>query len=342
MKKTILILTALFISAALSAQPQHAALPRLAVVQFAVNTPRQKAQEDAIAIRNFVQSNMVASGKYDVITRDEIDKLLENQRIQVSSISSSENLRKLQLQNINYIVTGTVDAIDNDYGVTISILDVSTGRFSHSTSQFMNNTSADIYNKTAALVRNFQQGLSNEGENVVQTGRAGTSRQYFIGDEGPAGGIVFFDKGEFSNGWRYLEAAPARTESKAEWGAHGQDVATSTAIGTGKKNTELIVAHLRQRGEIARAAQLCAGMEYGGYKDWFLPSKDELYLMYKNLRQKGLGNFKTTADRINWTQVYWSSSQYDTNSAWRQYFSDGDQLSGGKLYTFSVRAVRAF
>jgi len=279
---------------------QEAALPRLAVVPFSVNTERQKAREDAIAIRNFVQSNMVSSGKYDVMTRDQIDKLLENQRIQVSSISSKENLKKLELENVNYIVTGTVDAIDNDYGVTISILDVSTGRFSHSTSQFMSNTSTDIYNKTAALVRNFQQGLSNEGETVVQTGRSGSSRQYFIGDEGPAGGIVFFDKGESSGGWRYLEAAPSRTESNAEWN---------------------------------RALQICKGMEYGGYRDWRLPSKDELNFMYKNLKQKDLGGFSD-----NW---YWSSEQ-DRTYACYQSFTDGSQTYDWKVKMYSVRAVRAF
>ena len=32
---------------------------------------------------------------------------------------------------------------------------------------------------------------------------------YKVGDEGPAGGIIFYDKGEYSDGWRYLEAAPA-------------------------------------------------------------------------------------------------------------------------------------
>jgi hypothetical protein len=54
---------------------------------------------------------MVATGKYQVIAREEIDKLLANQQIQVSSISSRENVKKLQLQNISYIITGSVDAL---------------------------------------------------------------------------------------------------------------------------------------------------------------------------------------------------------------------------------------
>ena len=41
---------------------------------------------------------------------------------------------------------------------------------------------------------------------------------YNIGDTGPAGGIVFYDKGRVSDGWRYLEAARAGTEAEAIWG----------------------------------------------------------------------------------------------------------------------------
>jgi hypothetical protein len=66
---------------------------------------------------------------------------------------------------------------------------------------------------------------------------------------------------------------------------------TSTAWGFGKANTQAIVRVLSDSGETGRAAQICVNMGYGGFKDWFLPSKDELNLMYKNLKQKGLGGF---------------------------------------------------
>jgi len=275
-----IVLFALYASIALFAQ--NNILPRLAVVQFTVNTARQKAQEDAIAIRNLVQSNMVATGKYDVITRDEIDKLIQNQQIQVSNISSSENVRKLQLLNISYIVTGTVDSMDNDYSVTISILDVSTGRFSHSTSQFMSNTSSDIYNKTAMLVRNFQQGLSNEGENVVQNGQVQRQLSYKIGDIGPGGGIVFMVEGNF-----------------------GMEVSRNL----GEYNySPAIEAVKNYRG--------------GNFSDWRLPSINELNLIFQNIQKSGVVNLgdqeywstkRANDNSDGWFQRFSDGRQFDDN-----------------------------
>jgi hypothetical protein len=162
-----------------------------------------------------------------------------------------------------------------------------------------------------------------------------TAVSYNIGDIGPAGGIVFFDRGFTEDGWRYLEAAPAETEFTAQCGGYGQNVAnTMKETGSGKQNTALIVQRLDALGETDRAAQRCAAMEINGYKDWFLPNKAELDLMYQNLKQKGLGGFAGTR--------YWSSSQYGTGSAWFQRFSDGNQIGSAKVQPFSVRAVRAF
>jgi hypothetical protein len=172
---------------------------------------------------------------------------------------------------------------------------------------------------------------------MVLAGFASCSKKdksYKIGDIGPGGGLVFYDKGSKSDGWQYLEAAPGDL-GEAEWGAYRNTVSgTETAIGAGKKNTQLIVAFLKQNNETGCAAQLCDDYVLNGKRDWFLPSKDELDLMYKNIGEQGRGDFGT---------YYWSSSE-DAHSydAWFQSFSDGHQDYYRKNLGYSVRAVRAF
>lgn len=164
------------------------------------------------------------------------------------------------------------------------------------------------------------------------------SRPYIVGDTGPAGGIVFYDKGSYSGGWRYLEAAPASTEwSVKPWGGYGTFVGgTSTSIGTGAGNTAAIVAAYGSNepygGRSDYAAKLCADLVYNGYEDWFLPSKDELNEMYI---QKGvIGGFAS--------DYYWSSSEGGSGYAWSQYFGSGGQSFYSKYGNVRVRAGRAF
>jgi len=159
---------------------------------------------------------------------------------------------------------------------------------------------------------------------------------YALREIGPAGGYIFYDKGYYSSGWRYLEAAPVSTEwPYLEWGHYGTLMGgTEKGIGTGQSNTTKIVAWLNSFSETDCAAQLCDALVYVGYSDWFLPSKDELNLMYTNLKIFGVGGFSGS--------YYWSSSEGNAYFAWLQYFTTADQYSYPKaLYTY-VRAVRAF
>ena len=41
------------------------------------------------------------------------------------------------------------------------------------------------------------------------SGSGSVPSDYKVGDVGPAGGYIFYDRGYYENGWRYLEAAPA-------------------------------------------------------------------------------------------------------------------------------------
>ena len=110
---------------------------------------------------------------------------------------------------------------------------------------------------------------------------------------------------------------------------------TSTAIGTGSANTTKIIA---QNGAgVTYAAGLARAYSGGGYSDWYLPSKDELNMLYLN--RVAIGGFDTTSP-----PYYWSSSEYENypDVAWFQFFVVGSQNDGDKVGTGRVRAVRAF
>jgi len=155
------------------------------------------------------------------------------------------------------------------------------------------------------------------------------STTYKLRDVGPAGGIIFYDKGSYSNGWRYLEATLKDQSEVATWGCFGTSIsgADETAIGTGHQNTHDMIA-----AGCTNAAQLTHGVTINGYSDWFLPSKDELAQLYVN--RAAIGGFTTHG--------YWSSSESNASFAWLQDFYYGYQLNVGKSYAYYVRAVRAF
>jgi hypothetical protein len=156
--------------------------------------------------------------------------------------------------------------------------------------------------------------------------------------DGEGGGFIFYDKGTYSDGWRYLEAAPESMEwIDKQWGASGSEITgTATAIGTGLANTIAIVTWLNSNGESDRAAQLCDSLIYNGYSDWFLPSKDELNLMYQNLRVKDIGGF---SDNMS----YWCSSELLQDYSWSQLFENGYQDSSNPKSSLKyVRAIRAY
>ena len=177
---------------------------------------------------------------------------------------------------------------------------------------------------------------------------------YALRDTGQAGGLIFHDKGSYSDGWRYLEAAPQSTEwTDKQWGKHGTDLGVyDEGIGTGKNNTALIVAGLNaEPADSDRAAQLCDALIHEGYNDWFLPSRDELNAMCWVLHSRSwngsatennpaygdsrVGNFSDAA--------YLSSSESWGDEVHAQNFTNGFQYNYcSKNNGLYVRAVRAF
>ena len=89
-----------------------------------------------------------------------------------------------------------------------------------------------------------------------------------------------------------------------------------------------------------RAMDYAAGLDaHGGYKDWRVPRKAELNVLYEN-RDKGAlkGTFNVTGSiPAGW---YWSSAEDGNNYAWTRRFSDGHEGWGFKDFVSSLRCVR--
>lgn len=157
-----------------------------------------------------------------------------------------------------------------------------------------------------------------------------------LGEIGPGGGIVFYDAGSQQSWGRYLEVAPATwsgagaPDLSGVWCVAKLDVATGTAIGAGRANTQAIV----NTCGATTAAGFAAGYQGGGQRDWYLPSKDELNALYQ---QRAVVGGPTSG-------VYWSSSQVDLDpgQAWGQRFDAGGHFSNqGKNIISKVRPIRA-
>jgi hypothetical protein len=148
--------------------------------------------------------------------------------------------------------------------------------------------------------------------------------QYALGDTGPGSGQIFYINLEGftcdSDGstCHYLEVAPSDSGALTWitpgydspivdqimikiWDVMGMESYEEKAIGMGRKNTQIILAH----DATAPAALACANLTAGGKSDWFLPSMDELNQLriYIRIHKTALG--------ITGDSAYWSSSIHD-------------------------------
>ena len=198
---------------------------------------------------------------------------------------------------------------------------------------------------------------TNSGDQTVITSAQATA----ISDNTLKVGITTYSIGNFAYGgvvfWvdetgqHGLVCAKEDLSSTTRWyaGTYGNTQAKGDGPYAGKANTSIIISAQVAIGDDGStyAARACNELQIteGGktYGDWYLPSKDELNKMYQN---KATINATATAVGIGGSvfvnNSYWSSTEYESNYAWKQHFNNGVQSFYDKYYPIVVRAVRAF
>ena len=184
------------------------------------------------------------------------------------------------------------------------------------------------------------------------------------------GGGFYAGKINVSGTQYYLIVAPkasGENPSRA-WGTYG--VATGvTSLINGPTNSATLAA----LGASYEAATFCEGRTIGGYSDWYLPAKNELEVLYYNLKPTTTANETGSGSNANAVSPepistnytsgspaqtsagigfrtgetdafapfsYWSSTEDSYLNVWYQPFVNGGQYSYIKSLILHVRAVR--
>lgn len=188
---------------------------------------------------------------------------------------------------------------------------------------------------------------------------------YSVGDFAQ-GGIIFWVDETRQHG---LVCAKVDQSSKISWsaGTHTRTMAIGDGPFAGEANTIIIISNQGLGDTKPYAASLCNELQITEngktYGDWYLPSREELNLMYLNryvIDSTAIANGGERFYRGGLNEnrnSYWSSTDFNyrtpnidlkidwDHGAYKHNFTRGDkdsQIRAKKYLLFSVRAVRAF
>jgi hypothetical protein len=267
-------------------------------------------------------ANTVNDRFFSVVDRQQLNTIRAELDFQMSGEVDDETAQALgRMVGAQIIISGAISQIGDLYRLRIRALSVQRaqieGQFNRNipdgpTVSALVKSKATGYGSGSVTARTQQGAASADSSAAAQSVPAPPPEKvYKVGDTGPSGGIIFFDKTSFTNGWRYLEAAPASTEIKANW---------DTCV------------------------QMTQSLVINELKGWRLPSRDELNWMYSNLKQKGIGGF---SNEIYWSSEEgwgWAARAIRfSNGEWLKTGAlIGDDAFVGKNNSLTVRAVRQF
>jgi Protein of unknown function (DUF1566) len=164
-----------------------------------------------------------------------------------------------------------------------------------------------------------------------------------------------------------LQVAPKTPgECVSAWSPDSIDVAGAASYFDGLANTQAMA----EAG--IKVAQWALDLEIEGNKDWYIPSRDELELLYRHYKPTADRNYlyragdnpssvpagypyaadlpaQTTAEGFKAGEPdafdeawYWSSTQFSRYYAWYQSFYLGGQYGNAKSWESRCRLVRRF
>jgi hypothetical protein len=185
-------------------------------------------------------------------------------------------------------------------------------------------------------------------ESIVGGGTGGGGFTHYIGEEF-GGGVIFHlwkDNAGVEHGlivdlvdlstaqvWSNIDQTSVGTAAQSSW--------------DGISNSNAIVS---QAGHTNSAAALCLNSNNGNQNDWYLPSIQELNILWNNYytvaRSLNQISGATQLQSFGYEGSYWSRSEYwdqlFPGAEIQSFFNGSTSSASHKSNTYSVRAIRAF
>ena len=118
MKKLLLIFLLLAGTAVCQAQP------RIAVLEFKAGVGL--SQSDVNGLAGIFSTYLIDTRQFQVVERVQIDRIVSEQNLQLSSLTESQTVEIGRLLNVRYVVVGDVNLVMGQYTIAVRLLDAQT------------------------------------------------------------------------------------------------------------------------------------------------------------------------------------------------------------------------
>jgi len=199
-----------------------------------------------------------------------------------------------------------------------------------------NNNNEELNENTPIEILLIQERLDNN-ETPLEVFKSGISLSEIYGNFYKGGYIFYMDT---NTGKGMVTGINNDLLFNIYWGGCSYSFETSSELWLGESNTNLLKPYCLNEllPDKNNPIKFCESLNRNGYDDWFLPSKDEMFVLVTNLVDKNGFYFGR--------YFYWTSTNIDYDLAWAvsRYGDSSPKYKNPSLPSLSIglRAIRYF
>jgi len=164
---------------------------------------------DASIVADFMRTELVKSGKYNVVDKSNMDKILAEASFQQSGCTESDCAVQLgKILNVKKIIVGTLSKLEGIYYITTNFVDVQTGKIEGSetakckAADELMNTSYDLADTYSG--REYSNSTASEEQQKTGTRRhSNLLKRFYLGIGNPYASLGFDMTPKYSAELRY-------------------------------------------------------------------------------------------------------------------------------------------